>query len=125
MKALENFTNADKGKAIFELFPRHIPKLIKELQAHCQDIVKNRHAIESNWPENHLVTADFWVDTADDTDDIIELKYKLLCRNMKFFLFEFFETPRFVVVMDFIQRYSIDRINDERYELAVKLFFGE
>jgi len=60
MKPIDELTNIEKGKLLFQLFPNEIPAFIDFLAAMCETSIENEHEDRAAW-SNGLITYDFWL----------------------------------------------------------------
>jgi len=126
MKSLGNLTYEDKGSILFDLFPELMPELIEKLGIQCKCIIETKYEWMPFWPSDRI-TADYYLFLAEDVQQLLERWADKLYSHAGIFSRELFKDPRYIFVIDFIQRVSVrvmDLSNAPRYTLAVQLFFG-
>nr|WP_068890351.1 hypothetical protein [Pedobacter panaciterrae] len=90
MKALNEFTNVDKGRLIHQLFPNEMPAMIDFIKGMCVSIQSNEAESRKAFGES-LFSFEFWLWLLRRVEIIIDAKKGLLLRSDKVFAEQLFE----------------------------------
>lgn len=60
MKPIDELSNTEKAKLLFQLFPNEIPAYIDFLAAMCETCIENQEQERMAW-KNGIITYDFWL----------------------------------------------------------------
>ncbi len=123
MKALHEFQNIDKLKALHELFPNEIPQLLDNIQEFCAHFKAHQEAYAKDW-NSGLMPFDYWLSLSEQTAELIK-KYRFnIVKSSRVFSDQLSYTYAVLFVNDRIIKYA-DKMSDQsKFKQAVNLLFN-
>lgn len=95
---MKKLTNPQKGRVIFNRCKNDLPELLDMLKTYAEKVLQTEAQLKISMGES---MATYWLNMAQDTLEIVNLKKKALSINMQAFVWELFERPRFLFVCHF------------------------
>ncbi|MEO7214963.1 hypothetical protein [Mucilaginibacter sp.] len=71
MKTIEQLTNIDKAKIIFDLFKEEIPEFLKYLQSMAEKIAHDKDELIANW-SNPFLSYHQWLNLAEQVSATVK-----------------------------------------------------
>lgn len=122
MKALNTLTGLAKARLLYDLFPEEMPELIENVQEFCTHFSENKEKYRIEWKTNFM-PFDYWLSLSEETAGLIKKhKYSML-KSGKVFSDQLFFTYTSLFVTDRIIKYAEQYSKNEKFKLAVTLFF--
>lgn len=121
MKALDELTNAMKGRLLFELLPHEMPGLLDHLAAVCADFRTNQEAYKKNW-RNGFMPFDYWFSLSEECAALLKKHGHTMRKNSKVFSDQLFYGYTALFVNDRMVKYSAHS-GSEKFKQAVALLY--
>lgn len=124
MKALNDFTNVDKGRLLHQLFPHEMPALIDFIKGMCVAIQSNEEESRKAF-SNSLFSFEFWIWLLRRVELIIDARRVLLLKSDKVFAEQLFEDYLACFTIHCIVVYA-DQFEhpNPKFTLAIDLLFN-
>ncbi len=123
MKALNKFQNIDKLKALHELFPDEIPKLLDAIQEFCTHFKKHQETYAKDW-NSGFMPFDYWLSLSEETAELIK-KYRFnMVKSSRVFSEQLSYTYTVLFVNDRIIKYTNKMSEKSKFRQAVNLLFN-
>jgi len=124
MKALNDFTNVDKGRLFHQLFPAEMPALIDFIKGMCVAIQSNEEESRKAF-SNSLFSFEFWIWLLRRVELIIDARRVLLYKSDKVFAEQLFEDYLACFTIHCIVVYA-DQFEhpNPKFTLAIDLLFN-
>lgn len=121
MKALNELTNAMKGRLLFELFPDEMPALLDHLAEVCADFRTNQEAYKKDWHDGFM-PFDYWFSLSEECAALLKKHGQTMHKNSKVFSDQLFYGYTALFVNDRIVKYASDSVS-EKFKQAVELLY--
>ncbi|WP_316831736.1 hypothetical protein [Pedobacter aquatilis] len=122
MKALELLSNSAKARLMHELFPGEIKDLLDYLTEYCEHLCSVGENYRKDW-DSGLVSFDFWMALAAETNSLIKKHEFSMLRSSKVFSDQLFFTYTALFATDCIVKYAERQSTNEKFKIIVQLLF--
>lgn len=122
MKALQDLTNTEKARLLYELFPAEIPLFLDHLAKVCQDLKDRKDDYIKEW-DCGFITFDYWFSIAENTADILKRHSFNMKKSSKVFSDQLFFRHNSLFVNDRIVKYADHKSTNEKFKIAVSLLY--
>lgn len=122
MKALQDLTNTEKARLLYELFPAEIPLFLDHLANVCQDLKDRKDDYIKEW-DCGFITFDYWFSIAENTADILKRHSFNMKKSSKVFSDQLFFRHNSLFVNDRIVKYADHKSRNEKFKIAVSLLY--
>ncbi|RQO75777.1 hypothetical protein DBR43_03650 [Pedobacter sp. KBW06] len=122
MKALQDLTNTEKARLLYDLFPAEIPLFLDDLTKVCEDLKVRKEAYLKEW-ECSFINFDYWFSLAENTADILKRQTFNMKKSSKVFSDQLFFMDTSFFVNDRIAKYADRRSKNEKFKIAVNLLY--
>ncbi len=121
MQPLQILNNVQKARLLHALFIHEVPAFLDFLESQCQVIDENRDAVKSEWNQR-LLTADLWLELAQETARCLKKYGKTLRNNSSVFSEQLFFGYGAIFMNHQLQQYvENNRHADPKFKTAVEL----
>lgn len=125
MKPLNNLSNADRAKLMFQLFPKEMPALIQYTKEQCKNIIDNETSVREQWQPNSIFTFDFWLALVKDAAQKIEKYGDELSKSSHLFSDQLFDGYICLAMCSCVLGHAKKRQRENPdYSVVVNLFFS-
>lgn len=122
MKALQNLTNTEKARLLYDLFPAEIPLFLEDLTKVCEDLKERKEAYIQEW-DCGLITFEYWFSIAENTADILKRHTFNMKKSSRVFSDQLFFMHNSLFVNDRIVKYADRKSKNEKFKIAVNLLY--
>lgn len=123
MKPIEILTNTEKGRLLADLFPTEMTLFLDDLKAFCADFRENKKTYEENWT-SEFVPFNYWQHLSSETENLLIRHIISMKKSSKVFSDQLFFSDTALFVNDRLIKYAEKGNENERFKLAVKLFYN-
>jgi hypothetical protein len=122
MKTIEQLTNVEKAKIIFDLFKNEIPKFLEYTQAIADKVIKEQEALTANW-SNPFLSYQQWLQLATTVNDTIGRKRNSLVKSARVFAEQLFEGYLAIFGNHCVEQYGLHKAQSPKFAHAISLFY--
>jgi hypothetical protein len=122
MKALQNLTNTEKARLLYDLFPAEIPLFLEDLTRVCEDLKERKETYIKEW-DCGLITFEYWFSIAENTADILKRHTFNMKKSSRVFSDQLFFMHNSLFVNDRIVKYADRKSKNEKFKTAVNLLY--
>jgi hypothetical protein len=124
MKPLEELSNVQKGKLLFELFPSMIPALLAFAKSVAAIMQEQPEEEARRWQEE-LMTSEFWQSMATAIETAITKYDTRLTKSSRLFAVQLFDGYNAVFMQHVLYLFTeVRKSENEKFALAVKMLFN-
>jgi hypothetical protein len=121
MKKIDQLTNRDKAKLIFDLFKNEIPTYLEVVQIIADKVVNEKEELQKNWT-NHLLSYNEWLYLAQEVKTVLERQGKNLTKSGSVFSYQLFDNFLALFTNHCLEQYSKRKECSPKFAQAVTLF---
>lgn len=122
MKTIEQLTNVDKAKIMFELFRSEIPDFIKYVEDIAVTIANGKDELIANW-NNPLLSYNHWLSLSQQMSATIKRYGKSLSKSAKVFSEQLFGGYSALFTNHCLEQYGLHVSKSQRFAQAISLFY--
>jgi len=122
MKAIEDLTNTEKARLLHDLFPAEMPLFLAHLKNFCNDFRENKERYAKDW-DSGFIGFDYWYSLTEETAGILKRHTYNMAKSSRVFSDQLFFTYTSLFVNDRIIKYADHKSMNEKFKIAVNLFY--
>jgi len=122
MKALQDLTNTEKARLLYDLFPAEISLFLDDLTKVCEDLKEQKEAYLKEW-DCSFIKFEYWFSLVEITADILKRHTFSMKKSSKVFSDQLFYMDTSFFVNDRIAKYADRKCQNEKFKIAVNLLY--
>lgn len=122
MKALEDLTNTEKARLLHDLFPEEVKMFLEHLDKICADLEEHKDEHLKKW-NNGFMSFNYWLSLVNETAGILKRHQFSMVKSSRVFSDQLFFTYTSLFVNDRIVKYADHISQNQRFKMAVELFY--
>jgi len=122
MKSIEQLTNVEKAKIIFDLFRNEIPEFLDYTQHVADKVAQGKEELIANWT-NPFLSYQQWLDLSERVASAIKKYGKNLTKSGNLFADQLFDGYLAIFSNHCVEQYSINKAQSAKFRQAIDLFY--
>lgn len=122
MKTIDQLTNVDKAKIMFELFKNEIPAFLDYTQAIADKVTHAQKELIANWT-NPFLSYQQWLTLSEQVNNIIKRQGKALAKSGNMFTEQLFGGYLALFSNHCLEQYGLHQAKSIRFAQAIQLFY--
>ncbi|MDR6941395.1 hypothetical protein [Mucilaginibacter pocheonensis] len=122
MKTIEQLTNVEKAKIIFDLFKSEIPAFLEYAQAIADKVSNTQEELIPNW-NNPFLSYHQWLSLATTVNDTVSRKRNSLVKSANVFAEQLFAGYLAIFSNHCLEQYGLHKAQSAKFARAISLFY--
>jgi hypothetical protein len=122
MKTIDQLTNVDKAKIIFDLFKNEIPAFFEYTQAIADKVTNEQEVLKANW-SNPFLSYHQWLTLSEQVNSIIKRHRKNLVKTGNLFSEQLFGGYLALFTNHCLEQYGTYKAQSSKFKHAIALFY--
>jgi hypothetical protein len=122
MKAIDQLTNVDKAKIIFELFKNEMPAFLDYTQAIADKVTNAQEELIANW-SNPFLSYHQWLTLSEQVNNSIKRQGKALAKSGNLFSEQLFGGYLALFTNHCLEQYGNYKAQSPKFTYAISLFY--
>ncbi|MFA6084240.1 hypothetical protein [Mucilaginibacter sp.] len=122
MKTIDQLTNVDKAKIIFDLFKNEIPAFLEYTQTMADKVTNEQDALKANW-SNPFLSYHQWLTLSEQANSIIKRQGKSLVKSSNLFSEQLFGGYLALFTNHCLEQYGTYKAQSPKFTYAISLFY--
>jgi hypothetical protein len=122
MKTIDQLTNVDKAKILFDLFKNEIPDFLEYTQSMGERISKDKEELIANW-NNPFLSYQQWLSLSEQVGTAIKRYGKSLAKSGNVFAEKLFGGYAAIFTNHCLEQYGLHHAKSPRLARAIQLFY--
>jgi|GEM_PF-969523 len=122
MKTIDQLTNVEKAKIIFDLFRAEMPDFLEYVNAIAEKIADSEKEMIANW-NNPILSYQQWLNLSYQVTGIIKRYAKGITKSANVFSEQLFGGYLAIFSNHCLEQYGLNKAKSLRFALAIKLFY--
>jgi len=122
MKTIDQLTNVDKAKIIFELFKNEIPAFLEYAQTTANMVADEQEALKAHW-NNPFLSYHQWLTLSEQVNSTIKRQGKNLVKSSNIFSEQLFGGYSALFTNHCLAQFGTYRAQSLKFKHAITLFY--
>ncbi|MBV8388975.1 MAG: hypothetical protein JO080_04160 [Mucilaginibacter sp.] len=122
MKTIEQLTNVDKAKIIFDLFRNEIPEFLEYVGYMADKVLNDKDELTANW-NNPFLSYQQWLSLSEHVSATVKRYDKTLSKSGNVFAEQLFGGYSALFTNHCLEQYGLHRVKSPRFTQAINLFY--
>lgn len=122
MKTIEQLTNVDKAKIMFDLFRNEIPNFLEYITYIAHKVASDKDELIANW-NNPFLSYQQWFSLSEQVNANVKRYGKSLSKSASLFAEQLFGGYAAIFTNHCIEQYGLHRAQFPRFAQAINLFY--
>lgn len=122
MKTIEQLTNVDKAKIMFDLFRNEIPEFLEYVVFMADKVINDKDELIANW-NNPFLNYHQWLSLSEQVSATVKRFSKSLSKSSNVFAEQLFGGYSALFSNHCLEQYGFHRAESSRFGQAISLFY--
>ncbi|HEY9002035.1 MAG TPA: hypothetical protein VIM89_11830 [Mucilaginibacter sp.] len=122
MKTIEQLTNVDKAKVMFDLFRNEIPEFLEYVKDIADKVLKDKDELIANW-NNPFLSYHQWLSLSEQVSATVKRYGKSLLKSNNMFTEQLFGGYSAIFTNHCLEQYALHRAKSPRFLQAITMFY--